>query len=85
MIANHGDAPAIAEPLPEKPFRALSCQEEPGGATGNRTRVQGFAVLCVTTPPSRLDAWEAGMCAVFRAASTGEWTVDFKKCAAFPV
>ena len=25
------------------------------------------------------------MCAVFRAASTGEWTVDFKKCAAFPV
>lgn len=25
-----------------------------GGPTGNRTRVQGFAVLCVTTPPSGL-------------------------------
>src|SRR5690606_39649758 len=26
-----------------------------GGLTGNRTRVQGFAVLCVTTPPSGRD------------------------------
>ena len=25
-----------------------------GGPTENRTRVQGFAVLCVTTPPSGL-------------------------------
>ena len=43
-----------------------------GGPTGNRTRVQGFAVLCVTTPPSgRSSSGEAalrsgtrsGMCA----------------------
>jgi hypothetical protein len=31
-----------------------------GGPTGNRTRVQGFAVLCVTTPPSGLDAAGSG-------------------------
>ncbi len=27
MIANHGDAPALTKLVPEKPFRALSCQE----------------------------------------------------------
>jgi hypothetical protein len=56
-----------------------------GGATGNRTRVQGFAVLCVTTPPSRLDAWEAGVSAVLAALSTGECAVDLKSthCSCF--
>ncbi|VXC95572.1 hypothetical protein SPHINGOT1_260236 [Sphingomonas sp. T1] len=38
---------------------------EIGGPTGNRTRVRGFAVLYVTTPPSGLDAERAnaGFCA----------------------
>src|SRR5690606_2214506 len=31
---------------------AFSMFHRDGGLTGNRTRVQGFAVLCVTTPPS---------------------------------
>ena len=30
-----------------------------GGPTENRTRVHGFAVRCVTTPPSGLAKWDA--------------------------
>ena len=41
-----------------------------GGPTGNRTRVQGFAVLCVTTPPSGPDESEAARCGGAEPLST---------------
>ena len=56
--------------MPWAPRRAGNDRGKPGGPTGNRTRVQGFAVLCVTTPPSGLDAVEGGY-GFFAAGSTG--------------
>lgn len=52
IIARHR-APGISGGYPP---RAPVAGQDCGGPTGNRTRVQGFAVLCVTTPPSGLDA-----------------------------
>jgi hypothetical protein len=53
---------------------------ESGGPTGNRTRVRGFAVLYVTTPPSGLDALRTAQMlrfcrAVNRDVMTG-WIID---------
>jgi hypothetical protein len=41
---------------------------EDGGPTGNRTRVRGFAVLYVTTPPSGPDCVKAAQMLRFSAA-----------------
>src|SRR5690606_19917188 len=52
--ASRDDGEVGARLKARKPPRrtAFSMFHRDGGLTGNRTRVQGFAVLCVTTPPS---------------------------------
>src|SRR5690606_5671076 len=47
-------SPSPAAGTPANIGSALVAREESGGPSRNRTGVQGFAVLCVTTPPSGL-------------------------------
>lgn len=56
-------------------FKALP--EIFGGPSRNRTGVQGFAVLCVTTPPSGLGVG-GRKCAAFDAKSSAAMVADPK-------
>jgi hypothetical protein len=42
-----------------------------GGPSRNRTGVQGFAVLCVTTPPSGLEATDMLPTAILNVVEAG--------------